>query len=94
LEKPGDVGDDAPEGWSDLADLDVPRRAAAAAGPAVAKLATDDVSSCFFFEPPNSPPKNPSFSFLGLSFSLSLWCFFPNRLLRPFSFSFSRPWWW
>lgn len=73
----------------DLADLLEPSKAAAAAGPAVAKLATDD--SSVFFLCPKSEPRKPSFSFFlpplpSLSLSLSFLSFLPNK---PDFFSFS-----
>lgn len=84
------MGDEVPEpACNDLADLDVPNSAAAAAGPAVAKLATEDDSSAFFLLL-NSEPNNPSFSFLVFSFSFSLPCFLPNS--PPF-FSFCLAGW-
>ena len=82
---------------SDLADLEEPSKAAAAAGPADEKFETDDGgSSCFFLLPPKREPRNRSLSFFffSLSFSLSL-SFFelknPPFFSFSFSFSFSRP---
>ena len=75
------------EGATDRADLDEPRSAAAAAGPADEKLDTlipaAGGSSVFFFDP-KRPPRNPSFSFFFLSLS------FLEKNPPFFSFSFAR----
>ncbi len=75
---------------TDLADFEEPSRAAAAAGPAVEKLATVETSSTGFLDL-KSPPRKPSFSFffrsLSLeSLSLSFLSFLENS---PSFFSFS-----
>lgn len=87
LLKPGEVGEGTGDRPWDLADLEDPRSAAAAAGPADEKLAIEEVSSGFFL-PPKREPRNPSFSLLFFSFS-----FFFEKNPPFFSFSFSFSFW-
>ena len=71
----------------DLADLEVPSRAAAAAGPAAENLR--GAGSSAFFLLPNREPKNPSFSFLPSFFGLESLSFLDEKNPPRFFFSSS-----